>query len=439
MKKNFLIIASHYPPSPKAGAVIRVAKLVKYLPENGWNPIIITSRLPDGDYANDELLKEVAHIGHIHRLPQFDLRRLFAKFCSNQIINLIRINKINARSECHQNISGALTDAPISSRIFIPDYLFIWSFLAILRALPVIIFQDVKVIFATSPLQSSLLAALILKLIFRIPLIVELRDPWTTNPFAIKKCFNILSIIENSIENRVFQSAEKIIVINEHFIQPILKKYPYIESNKFYVLPNGYDDDDLINLTPIHQQYKTIVHAGSFYAGRSPLSFLKAFANIVNSNKDVRDCWKLKFVGSGKEFDAYIKDLGIFDSVIQIGQVSHSEALTHIISSDLLILLPGVGIGTMTGKIFEYVAAKKPILVLAEKENSAASFVSNLKVGMCAPIDNIDQIENKLLFMISNLASFNPNLSQASYALFPYQRRELARMCASLMDIISSH
>jgi len=435
--KKVLIVASHYPPSSSVGGVIRVAKLVKNLPSNGWVPHVITTASSVSEEFNDELYHQVVNIGRIHRIPAFDMRIPY-HVMSNFINKMSLLLKPRIDKSSSINIESKSVRIPIASLYIVPDHLIIWAFLATLRSILLIAFSKIDVIYATSPLQSGLIVGYLLKKICCKPLVIEMRDPWTTNPVAFKRAFPALDFFENKIEKRILEAADRIVVINENFIEPIIQKYPDLSKEKFEVIPNGFDEDDFKEIIPVRGLKRTIVHAGMFYSGRSGLPFLHAFAAAAVRHPWIRDNWEVKLVGSGMEYGAAIEGLGISNLVDIVGTVPHSVALQHILGADLLLLIPGEGLSTMTGKLFEYLAAKRPILVLSN-DGAAARLVARMGIGSVVSPENVEAIASTLAHMMVDIQADTYVYPDLEGLLSVYERKGIARRCVSVMeDVLSS-
>lgn len=417
---------------------MRVAKLVKYLPAFGWASIVVTA---PGDKrqntVDDDLLRDVACVGKIYRSPVFDMRKLFhlaKSMITGRIINLN--NKTNCASTVSKVANVAIsTRSSIAARYLVPDHYVTWIPGAILQGIRAIRKNDIAVIYSTSPLQSALLVGYVLHVIFRKPWIVEMRDPWTTNPFGANRAFSFLERIDSALERKVLMEADRIVVIAHQFIAPIIRKYPFLDVAKFVVLPNGYDPEDFDRIEPRKLDKFTIVHTGSFYEGRSPIMFLRAIKKLVDEHFSFRNEIQVKFIG-GIDLQAKgeIERLGLNDIVEMLGQVPHSKSLQYVVNADLLLLIPGPGESTMTGKIFEYLAAQRPILAIADK-GVVRELVTSSGIGIVASTSDLDEIAKTILKMYKLITSeegypypMDPELRSK------YDRKQIAGKIAELMQ-----
>lgn len=431
-KKTALVVATHFPPNKRVGGVIRIAKFIKYLPENNWNSFVITAKSNELETFDNLLVDIESTNSVVYRLPSLDVRKPFQILF--KFVNFLRGNFKRKKSLVNKNF---ISTVPISSLFFIPDHLIFWVFLASFKGIWLILFKKIDIIYTTSPMQSGLIVGLIIKSITKLPFIVELRDPWTTNPFYIKKKFKILDRLEEKLEMYTYLYADKIIVINEHFIPPILDKYPKVNKQKFVVIENGFDNDDFLNKTPKKFPKLTLVHSGNFYLGRSPKKFLEALAIVKNKHRHLAAIWDVVFVGGAEDFKPLIDDLEIGDFVSILGTVSHSDSISIMLGADALLLIPGKGKSTLTGKIYEYIATQKPIFVVSN-ESAAADLVNKLGIGIISNEENENQIADILVkFLIEFVPSYiNDGNKKISFNQF--ERKNIVNKCVIEMNNLAN-
>jgi glycosyltransferase involved in cell wall biosynthesis len=421
--KTVLMIASHFPPNAPGG-VMRVVKLAKYLSRSGWRSIVLTSGETDARFAGD-FASDLPFDLQVVRVASWDPRKPFAKLKA-------RFPTSSPKESVSTN--GKTPPSPsLGARVFVPDYLMFW----IPRAIIAGYFKGwsgrVAAIFSTSPLPSSHLVAYCLKLLLRVPWILDLRDPWTTNPFAAPKSFRVLDALDRALESRAFRAADCITVVAEQFVEPIVQRHKNLQRSKFVVVPNGFDPDDFSAVQPIVFDRFTIVHAGTFYESRSSRPFLEALAALLESDPPLRHRIHVTFVGprdAETERTVAARDL---DGVVSMtGAVSHAESLRYIVGASLLLLVPGEGAGTMTGKIFEYIAARRPILALAG-EGAVRDLIDRGRLGRSVYPNDIDAIAAALREMIGGAsgetpAEVSPELAER------FSRRRTAEQIAAILN-----
>lgn len=371
---KLLIISSIFSPNKNIGGVIRISKIIKYL--DGFDIEVLCSDFNKSD--DDILYNQIKSKIKRNEYSFFDVRLIYVFF--KNIYNKCKFNFIGRRNLKSSiikiplnNVIDSSIKKSIKDNLLIPDHFIFWCLNVIFCNL----FRKKKnypnIIMATSPSVSNLIIGYMLSIIYKVPLVIDLRDPWTTNPFQKDLKFNIIESLESKVEKIIFTHAKKIIVVDKSFINPIIEKYKSI-NDKFLVVPNGYDEEDFknIKIKKRNSEIIKIVHTGNFYPGRDPLPLIKILNNCSDKNKYI----KLELIGSN------IDNVRDYPFIKYCGKLSHVQAINKMLNADILLLVPGVGESTMTGKIFEYIAAKKKILCISH--NTAASkLIKKYSLGIC--------------------------------------------------------
>jgi glycosyltransferase involved in cell wall biosynthesis len=162
-------------------------------------------------------------------------------------------------------------------------------------------------------------------------------------------------------------------------------------------IPNGCDFDDFAGLEYRRGERFTITHAGSFFGRRDPRPFLQALAD---SKLDA----VARFVGDFRPADReWAEELGLGDRLELVPYASHHRALELQRSSDaLLLLIPeadGRGRGVLSGKVFEYLAAERPILAVVPPDGAAAELIREVGNGVVAAPEDVGAIREALAAM----------------------------------------
>ncbi len=167
-------------------------------------------------------------------------------------------------------------------------------------------------------------------------------------------------------------------------------------KGKVVTIANGCDFDDFAGLEHHPSDRLRITHAGNFHGKRDPKPFLRALAESGLDDVVVR------FAGDFRVADReYADSLGLGDRIELLGYVSRRRSLELQRDSDVLLLLipqaGGRGLGVMTGKIFEYLAAERPILAAVPPDGAAAQLVRDTGAGIVAASDDVDALREALL------------------------------------------
>ena len=345
--KVVLIIAYYFPPMGLSG-VQRIIKFVKYLPEFGWKPIILTDT-PSSFYAFDETLF-------------LDL--------NNPAIEVFRTRNKKAEREDQKPKIVKLPSyfiqkigRAVLQTFYMPDSKIKWKKHAIELGKKLISKYKPDVILATAPPYTDFMIASELSAAFDVPFIVDYRDPWLDNPFHFFATPFHKSYSEK-LERDILTHANKAIVVSRGIKEQLVKRYGFISHNDIAIISHGYDPDDFAQLAHVKPNpYKfTITHSGVFQDNRTPKFFLKALSSFIARTPGAGNEIEARFIGvTRKTHQKLIKRYGLSGNVVSTGYVSHLENVRYLLESDVLWLMQ-FDTARTPGKLFEYFGAGKPIL-----------------------------------------------------------------------------
>lgn len=346
--RNVLVIAYYFPPMGLSG-VQRTLKFVKYLPQFGWQPTVLTVT-PTGYYAQDYTLLEELHPHHvgIERVGSLDPNRLFR-----------RKGVVKMPSEKLRKIFTFLSDS-----LFVPDNKIGWKRVAVAKASELFAQKDFDVIYATAPPFTDFLVGLKLHQKFQKPLVIDYRDPWHDYPYKYYPT-PLHRLLNYKLEKKVLRASSRILVASRRTKELLLKRFKFLEYNDVTILPHGYDPADLESEPKIHPEKATkmrIAHAGVFYGDRTPKHLLSAMREIFHSKPELKDQIELYLIGALQdEFLKMIRKFGLEGNVKVTGYLDHSHCIAHLKSADLLWLTLDND-SQAPGKVYEYLGLMKPVL-----------------------------------------------------------------------------
>lgn len=419
--KKILIISFYFPPTGLTGN-IRITKFVKYLPSFGIEPFIITADENIYGAKDYSSLHDIPIEAKIYRVSSFYLMNYMEKF------KFLKMNQI---------ISF------INARFFWPDGSIFWAKKAFENAIKIIEDENIDTILTSGPPFSNHLVGLWIKNCYKIKWIADFRDEWTTNPYA--SYFFIRKLYESNLQSKVLSNVDSIICISEEMKRSFLSFYPKIK-NKISIISNGYDEEDFTNYQNKKNTYEennseilSIVYTGTIYKGRLPDNLFKAISLIKKNNPINYKKLKITFIGH----DSYFIRKGIkkykLESIVEIKKrVPHNELFERISNYDILLLLIGSGNKAkkiITGKFYEYLRLKKPILALGPTDSDVGSMLKDTDSGVIVDFDDIEKIKseienfielkkNKMLY-----SKFNFNDEKISQ----FERKNLTKKLAELI------
>jgi len=393
-----LIITYYWPPSGGAG-VQRWLKFSKYLPEFGWEPIILTI---DPEYAaypvTDNSLTEGLPLSiKVHKTPAIDYFSIYKKDKS-------KIPAAGFANSVDNTLKGKIF-CFIRGNFFLPDPRKGWNNYAFKKACDLIEAEGIRHVITTSPPHSTQLIGLKLKKKYpAIMWIADLRDPWTDIYYYKQFYPTIFSkMIDIRFERSVLKKADKIITVGVSLKTLFSSKMTDIK-NKIEVITNGYDENDFSGIIATTPSIFTITYVGTL----SDIYPIDGFLNALHIFKEKGNKFMLRFIGavSLKQKDLIQSKTG--DSVLEfIPYVDHPAAIKFMLNSTvLLLIIPDhqSNKSIITGKLFEYIASGKPIVCLGPADGDAAGIIRDTGHGMTFSYTDSKGISEYLSTLISDIS-----------------------------------
>jgi glycosyltransferase involved in cell wall biosynthesis len=416
-----LIVTYYWPPSGGAG-VQRWLKFAKYLPEFGWEPIILTvdpqyASYPVTDYSlNEDLSPDL----QVYKTPATDYFSIYKKDKS-------KIPSAGFANSVDDTLIGKLMRF-IRGNFFLPDPRKGWNKYAFKKASGLIETEGIKHVITTSPPHSTQLIGLKIKKKYpEIRWIADLRDPWTDIYYYKQFYPTVLSkMIDENYEKRVLEKADKITTVGSSLKNTFSLKKEGLES-KTEVITNGYDEDDFTGIESEKPSKLTITYVGTLSDIYPVNGLVIALKKMKKQGMD----FALRFVGSVSGKTKQLITSYIPDTTLEfLPYAIHSEAVKYLMSSTLLLLIiPShqSNKSILTGKLFEYIASGKPILCLGPADGDAAEIIRKCKSGVTFDYNDSDKIFEFLSQI--NLYSEFPDKK----AVKNFSRYNLARQMADAL------
>lgn len=371
--KKVLILSYYWPPAGGPG-VQRWLKFVKYLPQFNIEPIIVTVDPSRAEYPirDESLARDVQTDLQVYRTPcagLYDFYKKFTKSSSAPYSGFANEGQPNLKQKISRFIRG---------NFFLPDARKGWNRYAYRQALQLIQAQDIGTIITTGPPMSTHLVGRHLKRQLSIRWIADFRDPWT-DIFYYDKLYPtaLAKRIDRGMERNVLLQADHIITVSPFLRGLLTAKSPAIHADKISVIPNGYDADDFLELVAKESTF-TITYTGTL-AANYPLDSLIAVLAGWHAP------FRLRFVGKvAPQIQQQLQQqLGAKAEFLPF--VPHAEAIRHMQSSSLLLLIipdSADNKGNLTGKLFEYIGSRTPILCLGPVDGDAAAIITSAQAGV---------------------------------------------------------
>lgn len=324
----------------------------------------------------------------------------------------------------------------IRGNFFTPDAKVLWVKPSVEFLTDYLTENPVDVIISTGPPHSMHLIAQQLKESFDIPWMADFRDPWT-DLYYNKEFFQLgfAKRKNKRLEEKVLKSADVVVTVGNE-----LKKYFERFNSNVEVIPNGFDDevehDEKIELS----QKFSLSYIGLLPKSSLPTNLLMAIQCLIDENSDFKNDIELNFIGDIHEsVSALIHELQLSNYTNFFGYVPHKEAIKYQKSAQvLLVLIPNVdgNKGIITGKVFEYMAANRPIFALGPINGDLQSILTNSNAGTIVDYDDYAKIKSVIIDLYTKFKT--QKLAIRSKGIEKYHRRNLTKQLAAIIKQIKS-
>jgi len=360
MKKKILLIAYNFPPIGGARG-IRWYQLLKYLSKN-FSIDVLTIQ-PEKGYGNYDgsFLSKIPKNVRIFRTYPGPLHYFTYHYFPTEKINKVRIKsfKKNLRRQIKDIYKNAL------EVFFVPDKMIEWLPLGLKKANVLISHKKYDLIISSAAPFTDHLIGYFLKKTKGIPWISDYGDPWAFNSFSPFPWRRYL--IDRQIEKKLLKKMDRIIVTTKKTAESYIKHYPFLNLEKFIVIPFGYDSEEFQDIKAEKGEKFRIVYTGIFYKDRSPDEFFKLIKSLDFD-------FELVIAGDiNQEYIKTIQDFGLNNKVVFLGHQSHQRAIALQKGADILLLMGWAKGQQIPAKIFEYIGARRPILAIKFDEKDLAA------------------------------------------------------------------
>jgi hypothetical protein len=213
----------------------------------------------------------------------------------------------------------------------------------------------------------------------------------------------------------------------------------YLKFNtNIHTVTNGFDQVEMETNIELDSKF-TMTHIGLMNADRNPNILWDVLSEIINENIEFKEDFNLKLIG---KIDASVKQSivknKLSNNVVLIDYVSHSEVINYQKKSQVLLLIvnnvPSAK-GIITGKIFEYLMAKRPIIAIAPKTGDLDEILRSTNAGSVINFEDRNDLKRSILELYSQFKK--GKLKVDSKNIEQYHRRELTKKVAEIINIIT--
>lgn len=403
------MIAFHFPPVAMGSGHLRTLGFVRYLPELGWEPTVLSANAAAFPRVDAENIKLIPDGCRVYRALALDVQR-----------------QLSIRGK----YPGFLAQ---------PDRWSTWWAAAVLKGLRLIRRHKINAIWSTYPIMTAHCIAHTLSRITGLPWIADFRDPVASsveagNPFSVSS--------QKRCEERVLARATRVVLTTRGAMLRYAENYPSaFGEGRLAVVPNGYDETAFSGL-PVasdRQPHRPLrfVHSGILYPdGRDPRPFFTALANLRSSGALAEDDLMVVLRASGSEamYSEEIRRRGLEGMVTLAPPVSNHEALLEQADADALLLFQGSKFDhQIPAKVYEYLRIGRPIFALLGNGGDTEALLHETGGAKLVALDDVPGIEKGLLEFMHSLRDRRAPMANNA-VVQGYSRRQGTTVLAGLLD-----
>lgn len=409
MGRAVLVVAFHFPPAAMGSGHLRTLGFARYLPEFGWDPIVLSARALAYPRTAPVAAGVIPQGCQVHRTSALDVRR-------------------------HLGLGGKYPGFLAQ-----PDRWASWWPTAVLQGLRLIRRHRVRAIWSTYPIMTAHCIARSLSGITGLPWIADFRDPVASsveaqNPHSVAS--------QQRWERRVLRDAKRTVFTTPGAMRHCAERHPEAgRGGRLSVIGNGYDETAFVDLPrvppPMDGRPLMLLHSGLLYPeGRDPAPFFDALARLKAAGLVGPALLKVVLRASGWEarYQQDIDRLGIADIVFLAPPVGNREALVEQATADGLLLFQGSRFDRqIPAKVYEYLRIGRPVFALVGPDGDTASVLREVGGAVMAPTEDVAAIAQHLSgFVLALREGQAPRAPPEAVAR--YSRREGAGLLAGLLD-----
>lgn len=432
MNRKVLVITNLFHSSP------RIPGLCKYLPEFGWEPVVLTMPIGENPEANFGPPNDFKQKTKTIETPYFDIVAL-----AKRIFGLKP--NLSSRDQIKKKFGKKSGEKSLMERLVIlgaailayPDECWGWKRYAVKKGLEITNEEKYDAILSSSSPVISHVISKKIKEKRKIPWVADLRDLWTQNHnYQYPK---IRKFFETRLEKNTLRAADAFTTISMPLVEHLKSRYT---DKKIFSIPNGFDPEIINKGEPTTKKF-TITYTGTIYTKKQdPMKFFTAIKDLLDSKKIDLDKIEVRFYGVPQNWlELEIEKYGLENIVKQYGVVSRSESFKKQRESQILLVFgwEEKETGVFPTKLFEYMAARRPVLATGGTEaENFRKMIDETKIGK-HPID-VEDIKTELLIYYQNYlknkeVSYSANLEEIE----KYSYRSMAKKFSEVLNIVSKN
>lgn len=404
------MIAAQYPPMKGSSGLQRVLKFSQYLPENGWQPIILTLNKKAHEFVSDEQLHEIPPSAIVECAWGLDAKR-------------------------HLSIRGSYP-----SMAALPDRWASWWLGGVSRGIHMVRKYRPDMIWSTYPIATAHSIGNTISKWTGIPWVADFRDSMTEPGFPENPTLRGSRL---KVERRAVANARAVVFTAPSARAMYAERYAELPDERWKLISNGYDEENFRSIestASIGPSSKIVlVHSGLLDPGdRDPSGFFEAVRILKARGEISSDTLQinLRATGFNDQYSETVTRLEIDDIIRLSDPVPYSEALREMLAADGLVLFQARCCNhQIPAKVYEYFRANRPILGLVDPEGDTGQLLREADVRHIAPLEDTQALVDTIS-TFSQGARAGALSGVGSTVAEKYSRRNLTKDLARLFDTL---
>ncbi len=423
--KKVLVITYYWPPAGGAG-VQRTLKFTKYLPEFGWKPYVLTVQNPDAPVYDESLFKDVNSEVKIFKTKAIEPFSAYKKFTGKKDDEKIPADILMKKNGSFKEKFAKF----VRANFFIPDAKIGWLPYAVKKGEEIIRRENIDLIYASSPPQTVALIGHKLSKKTGVKLVVDFRDPWLEIVYnQTMKRSKITILIDSKLERKVLQNASAVVTVSNEFVDLFKSK---VNEQNYFVIPNGYDEDDFPKIEKRKNSKFTIAYTGVISPDRVPYPLFYALGKLRDEGiTDITCTFAGKFA---EEFNNEIEKRNLQSFFELKTFLPHSESVKILLNADVLLLVINNvpdNKGVLPGKMFEYIGCKKPVFGIGPEDGEASKILAETDSGFMTDYEKNELAYERLKRLY---IAWQKNENLFIFKNEKYSRRKLTKTLATVFN-----
>lgn len=452
--KCVLVVAGEFPPIKTIGR-IRTAKFVQHLRNEGWFPIVLTIKTTSKNY-DSSLEGEVLPDVPIYRVEKIDLESMVV----DRIKSMQKKNGGDSYSELVGKVGGGTEEGQsvvgffnrikellipffkgvLKYIVYIPDDYNLWAYQSTKIADEIFKEYNIQLVYTSLPPFSACYIGYRVKHKHNVPWVVDYRDLWFGD--VLREWIpGWRQKLELLIERHYIQQADAIISVSKQkteFLKNLLNK----SHAKWYTITNGYDSEvfePMLSLPRKINEYFDFVYTGRLFKNRRGYAFAEALGQLCQNQPELKGRVRVHILGGVSpeiqaKYDEILAAYGIESLFNFTGDISYQKAMESQINADYLLLIVDTGAtsdGVIPGKLFEYIASRRPIFALTDP-GATQEIIEKAGAGVVVPAESVEECKVRLQDVLNR--NIPDEVFLNSEYLKQFDRKELSKRLAQVFD-----